>query len=105
MTEAQYQAKLIKKLEVRFPGCVILKNDPQYKQGMLDLTILYLDMWAVLEVKLTNKSRFHPNQAHFVEQLDAMSFAAFINPENEEDVLGQLQETFESSRGSCISQS
>lgn len=102
--ESAYQAKLIKKLELRFPGCVILKNDPNYQQGMLDLTILYEDMWATLEVKASVNSRSQPNQEYFVKQLNDMSFAAFIYPENEEEVLIALQEAFTSRRAACLPQ-
>jgi 3-hydroxymyristoyl/3-hydroxydecanoyl-(acyl carrier protein) dehydratase len=94
VTEAAYQAKLIKKLKRLFPGCVILKNDAQYLQGILDLTLLFRNMWAMLEVKASATARERPNQGYYVEQLDNMSFAAFIYPENEEEVLIALQEAF-----------
>jgi hypothetical protein len=48
MTENQYQAKLIKKIKARFPGCVVLKNDPIYQQGVPDLIVLWKDFWASL---------------------------------------------------------
>jgi hypothetical protein len=101
MTEAQYQGKLIRKLKKVFPGCVVIKNDPQYQQGMLDLTLLWGWFWAMLEVKASNSSPERPNQRWFVEQLDHMSFAAFICPENEEEVLLALQEAF-ASRGAAF---
>lgn len=94
MTENQYQAKLIKKLENLFPGCVVLKNDPQYQQGMLDLMILWGSQWASLEVKTSLNSNVQPNQEYWVEQLGKMSFAAFICPENERQVLNALQQAF-----------
>lgn len=94
MTENQYQAKLIKKLERMFPGCVVLKNDPQYQQGMLDLIILWGTKWASLEVKSSTNSAVQPNQEYWVEQLGKMSFAAFICPENERQVLNALQQAF-----------
>lgn len=94
MTEAAYQAKLIRKLKRIFPGCVILKNDSQYQQGILDLTLLWKRWWAMLEVKASSNARRQPNQDYFVEQLDRMSFAAYIYPENEEEVLLALQDAF-----------
>lgn len=105
MTEADYQAKLIRKLKRLFPGCVILKNDPQQQQGILDLTILWEDMWACLEVKAAHDSRRRPNQDYYVRQLDAMSFAAYINPDNEGEVMYALQEAFSSRRAACLPQS
>lgn len=105
MRENEYQAKLIKKLRKLFPACVVLKNDPHYQQGVLDLLVLYGDKWASLEVKASATSPKRPNQDHFVEQLDEMSFAAYIYPENEEEVLNALQQAFEPPRGTCISES
>lgn len=98
MTEAAYQAQLIRRLKRMFPGCVVLHNDPRDQQGMLDLTLLWQHVWAMLEVKASRGARQRPNQGYFVEQLDSMSFAAFIYPENEEEVLLALQEAF-ASRG------
>lgn len=105
MTENEYQAKLVKKLKRRFPGCFILKNDSALLQGVLDLTILYGEDWASLEVKASADSSIRPNQEFYVRQLNEMSFAAFIYPENEAEVLDALQEAFESPGRSCISES
>lgn len=104
MLESEYQSELIKTLKQRFPGCVILKNDAAYIQGFLDLTMLYQDTWAALEVKRARGAPLQPNQEFFVEQLDGMSFAAVIYPENEEEVLLALEEAFASRRRACIPQ-
>lgn len=103
MTERQYQAQLIRRIKNLFPGCVVLKNDPQYQQGILDLTILWGTCWACLEVKPTSNSPHQPNQEWFVEQLNEMSFAAFIHPGNERQVLDELQEAFRSCRRTRVS--
>jgi hypothetical protein len=91
MLERDYQPKLIKKLERMFPGCVILKNDARYLQGIPDLVIFYEARYAFLEVKASKDSPPQPNQPYYVELLDSMSFAAFIYPENEREVLGALR--------------
>lgn len=105
MAENKYQAKLIKKLKRLFPGCVVLKNDSAYIQGMLDLTVLYRDRWATLEVKDHEGASERPNQRYYQQLMDDMSFSAFIYPENEEEVLAALQEAFTSRRQACVSQS
>ena len=94
MRENQYQAKLIKQLKSLFPGCFVLKNDPNYIQGMPDLTVLYFDRWATLEVKVSEKAHHQPNQDYYVETMDRMGFSAFIYPENEEQILDALFEYF-----------
>lgn len=101
--ESEYQSALIKTLKKRFPGCVVLKNDAAYQQGFLDLTLLFENTWAALEVKRSRNAVLQPNQLHFVEQLDDMSFAAVIYPENEEEVLLALEKAFASRRCTRVS--
>lgn len=94
MSESKFQADLIKELKYIFDGCVILKNDPSYLQGVPDILILYKKKWAMLEVKASLKSKVQPNQEYYVDLLNDMSFAAFICPENKEEILDELQHTF-----------
>lgn len=63
--------------------------------GVPDLTVLFNNKWGMLEVKESEDAPVRPNQEHYVEMFDKMSFAAFIYPSNEEDVLNELQQTFE----------
>ena len=105
MTENKYQAKLIKKLEKMFPGCIIMKTNEQHRQGLPDLLILWRSCWAALEVKASILAPSQPNQTHYIEMLDDMSFAAFIHPENEEEVLSALQQAFKPPRRTRISES
>lgn len=98
MLENAFQKDLIKELKLIFPGCIVLKNDPNYLQGVPDLLILYQDLWATLEVKKSASERPRPNQVYYVDQMDSMSFSAFIFPENKDEVLNDLQQTFRSRR-------
>lgn len=101
--ESTYQNRLIKRLKDMFPGCEVLKNDSAYIQGIPDLTVLFNDKWAMLEVKASADAAVQPNQPYYVERMGSMSFAAFIYPENEEEVLHELQLAFESDREARIS--
>lgn len=94
MLERDYQRALIDKLERLFPGCFILKNDPGYLQGVPDLLVLHGGRWAMLEVKASAKAATRPNQNYYVELLNRMSFAAFIYPSNEQEVLDALARAF-----------
>lgn len=96
MLESQFDTKLIKELKQRFPGCIILKNDANYLQGVPDRIILWNDKWATLETKKTKNASRQPNQDYYVDKMNDMSFSAFIYPENMEVVLDELQQTFES---------
>lgn len=103
--ENEYQAKLIPRIKERFPGCMVLKNDEQYIQGIPDLTVLTEDGWGVLEVKKSEKEPKQPNQDHYVDRLNNMGFSAFINPSNEQEVLDALQRSFEIRRQSRTAES
>lgn len=94
MKENKFQSSLIQELKVRFPGCIILKNDPNYIQGFPDLTILWNERWAVLECKASENSPKRPNQEYYVDLLNSMSFSDFIYPENRQEVLDDLERTF-----------
>lgn len=94
MLERNFQSDLIKELRYRFPGCIIMKNDPNYIQGIPDLIILYGDKWATLELKKHAKAKHRPNQDYYVGRMDEMSFSRFIYPENKEEVLYELQQAF-----------
>lgn len=96
--ERDFQANLIKELKELFPGCLVLKNDSGYLQGIPDLTLLYGGSWAVLEVKKSANEAIQPNQEYYIDILDQMSFAAFVYPENKEAVLNELQEALQSRR-------
>ena len=91
MRESQFQAQLIKKLGKMLPGCIVLKNDPNYIQGIPDLLILYKERWAALEVKRGRLAHVRPNRAHYVREVNGMSYAAFIYPENESEILDEVQ--------------
>lgn len=102
--EADFQADLIVELKKLFPGCVVLKNDSSYQQGIPDLTILFRKHWAMLEVKAGPHSIHQPNQDYYIDMADDLSFGAFIYPENKETILDELQQAFRTRRASRISQ-
>lgn len=92
--ERDFQAKLIRELKELFPGCIVMKNDSSYIQGIPDLLVLYRDNWASLECKKSVTAKKRPNQEYYVDLMDEMSFSRFICPENKEEVLHELQQAF-----------
>ena len=90
MLENKFQSKLIKEIKNEFPGCIVLKNDPTYIQGVPDLLVLHNNKWASLECKKNSKAHKQPNQEYYVEKMDDMSFARFVCPENKDEVLDEL---------------
>lgn len=91
--ESGFQDKLRDELKKLFPGCMIFKMDQI--QGIPDLLVLYKDKWAALECKRGTRSKKQPNQDYYVELMNNMSFSRFINNDNKEEVLRDLQQAFQ----------
>ena len=100
MLENKFQANLIKEIKELFPGCIVMKNDSSYIQGIPDLLVLYNNKWASLECKKSANARKQPNQEYYVGKMNEMSFSRFICPENKEEVLYDLQSALQSRRSS-----
>ena len=94
MLENKFQSKLIKELKKEFPGCMVLKNDPTYLQGVPDLLVLYKNKWCALEVKRSATAKHQPNQDYYVDKMNEMSHSAFIYPENKDQVINDLRRIF-----------
>lgn len=105
MKESRFQSTLIEEIKNMFPGCIVLKNDPNYIQGFPDLIILYKDRWALLECKRSQSSTHRPNQDYYISKTNEMSFSRFIYPENKEEVLYELQQAFGPRRKARVSRS
>lgn len=93
MNENKFQANLIREIKTRFPGCIIMKNDSSYIQGIPDLLILYKNRWASLEVKKDEKASHRPNQDYYVQKMNEMSFSKFVYPENRKEIMHELEQT------------
>lgn len=89
--ERLYQREFIKKLRNMFPDSIVVKNDPNYMQGIPDILMLVGKTWAAFEVKASARSDHQPNQDYYVDRMNGMSFAAFVHPGNEGTVLDELQ--------------
>ena len=94
MKESKFQADLKNELKTMFPGCIVTKMAACDIQGIPALLILYKDKWATLENKKSVNASKRPNQEYYVNKMNEMSFSRFIYPENKEEVLHELQQTF-----------
>ena len=82
MLESKFQANLVAELKRRFPGCIVMKNDANYIQGIPDILILYHDTWASLECKKSASAKKQPNQEYYVRRMNEMSFSTSTNIPN-----------------------
>lgn len=92
--ENVFQASLIRTIKNLLPGCIVLKLDPNYIQGIPDLLVLYGITWAALECKRSEDAPHQPNQDYYINAMDTMSFATFVYPENVQQVLKDMIEYF-----------
>lgn len=92
MRESVFQKRFLDDVREMLPGCVVMKNDSSYLQGIPDWTILYGPRWATLEFKASANSREQPNQDWYVDHMNAMSFSAFVYPENADEVMRALEQ-------------
>lgn len=90
--ESGIQDGIVDELRSLFPGAIIGKIE--LFQGCPDLLILYRDKWATLETKRGTQSAHQPNQDYYVDLMNEMSFSRFINKDNKEEVLRDLQKAF-----------
>lgn len=90
MLESKFQSNLIKDIKKMFPGCIVMKNDAAYIQGIPDLLVLHNNKWASLECKKNARASRQPNQEYYVGRMNEMSFSRFICPENKDEVLDEL---------------
>ena len=92
--ERDFQSFLIKQLKDLFPGCLVVKLDANYIQGIPDLLVLYGKHWAAIECKKSSSASHRPNQDYYISCLNKMSFSRFVSPENCKEVLHELQQAF-----------
>lgn len=105
MKESKFQKEVIDEIQELLPDAIIMKNDPNYIQGIPDLTILSGDKWATLEIKKSKDATHQPNQDFYVETMNNMSFSAFIFPENKEEILHEMAQSFKPKRRTRIPKS
>ena len=103
MLENKFKTGLVKEIKERFPGCKVVHLDPNEIQGIPDLLVLYGSTWAALEGKKSANAPHRPNQDYYVRQMNELSFAAFIYPENKEEILNAMERSFEAHRAARVS--
>lgn len=96
--EKDFQKDLVKEIKNRFRDSFVLRIDPSKvpgtPTGFPDILVLWNNHWFALECKRSEGSSKRPLQEHYISKLNDLSFAAFIFPENKEEVLNAIQQTF-----------
>lgn len=92
--ENSYQEGLKKRIKARFKHAIVAKMNPNDIQGIPDLVVIFKKHWALLECKRHEDAARRPNQEFYVDFYNKWSFASFINPDNEEEVLNAMEQSF-----------
>lgn len=93
--ESQFKRELYKEIRERFPGSEVLPNDATYIQGIPDATVYFPNgMYFLLESKREETARRQPNQDYYINESPLSNNAAFISPENKEEVLIELERRY-----------
>lgn len=91
--ESDFQHHVISRLnELVGRHGYILNLDGSYIQGFPDILVLYKGRWAALECKKSSIEKEQPNQRYYIEALNHLSFASFIYPAIEDEVINDLQQ-------------
>lgn len=98
--EGNFKSKLIQKLEKKYPDFIITKLEADLKNGIPDIVIFGdKNRWATLEAKKSKEevTKSRPNkraQDYYVSKMGKMGYSSYVYPENEEEVLSELEDYF-----------
>lgn len=93
MSEARFKSSVKKEIKGLFPGCDLIDVDPTWVRSFPDLLVLEGNRWAALEFKRSKNASRRPNQDFHIQRLNSKGgFAAYIYPENKDEVLNLLTE-------------
>lgn len=96
--ESAFQGETIKMIREMLPGCLVMKMNANYLQGVPDTLILFGPRWALIEFKKSDKEPYQPNQEWYIEHLNEWSYATMMCPQNREMKLDELQSALRSGR-------
>ncbi|QFP95480.1 VRR-Nuc domain protein [Arthrobacter phage Makai] len=99
--ESDFKSDTLQEIRDRLPGCEILHNDANYIQGIPDTLVVYGPNYGFLEFKRATGAAKQANQEWYIDKFNKMSYASFIQPENKEAVLNELQSALSHPRDTC----
>jgi hypothetical protein len=93
--ESEFKSKLYKEIRERFPGSEVLPNDANHLQGIPDATVYFPNgRYFMLEGKRSSTSSKRVNQDYYVDKSSLSNNAMFVNPDNKEEVLSELERRY-----------
>lgn len=96
MLESDFQREFLLRVRARLLslGHVdVVRNETH--RSIPDIVLLGPNgRWAALEFKRSKVAKKQPNQEFHVQRLNEKGYAAFVYPENGEEILRELEEVF-----------
>jgi len=93
MIEATFQSHFMSILERNYPAATVIKVDPTFRKSFPDVIMLGPgSFWGAFETKRAYGSPQQPNQSYYIDVMDAQCFGRFVQPENLEEVLRDLEQ-------------
>ena len=92
MSERDFRKKFKERLMKIFPDAIITHLDPNDIQGIPDICMFWRDRYFMFETKKFTKASKRPNQQYYIDLFDDWSYARFVQPENMEEVLNELEQ-------------
>ena len=92
VNESIFQSGFVKTLRRDYPGAIVFKTDSQQTQGIPDILMLYGSHWFAFEMKKYKDASHRPNQDYYIKCFSKYTYAAFVYPENVDEVLANLRD-------------
>lgn len=104
MLERTFKKRFREKLIAMKPDIEIFEPNPTQRRSSPDMLLFDgipdeenpIQVWAALEFKASKNSSHRPNQDYRVSRLSKKGYASFVYPENEMEVLDELEKLFPS---------
>lgn len=96
MLESNFKREFKKEILLRCPSLTefdLIEPDT-YGRSRSDLVILGDGCWAALEFKKEENASRQPNQEWNTERLSKKGYSKFVDPDNAEEVLSELEKLF-----------
>ena len=95
MSEATFRTKWLNKFKKLSPDIFIEFADPKRKNGIPDVIIFYKKKYARLETKRSKNASKRLHQQYYIDYFNSQGiYAAFLTPENQEEVYNALRRYF-----------
>lgn len=95
MLESQFRKEFLERLKARlYPVQIDVISTKPHNRSIPDDFIIGPRFWAALEYKKSANAPHRPNQDYHIERLNEIGYAAFVYPENGEEIIDDLERLF-----------